>query len=171
MDLPAADNRDDGIAGLLESQAELHDVLVIGRHVHGALVPEEVGCVEQEHVEDVALDPLTAIEQPSQCPQLAADRSTKRILHGVHGAHLVGHRANAADTCRYVGCVRERTSLHKRLVEAGRLEDAEPHVFDDTVNNLDVHLAFALYPGDVVDVDLSDISHDHSPFATASASW
>ena len=70
--------------------------MVLG-HLDGVLVPQEVRGVEHEDVEAVGLDPLAAVEQPPQRPDRPGDRHPQSAFHGMHRAHLVGHRADAAD--------------------------------------------------------------------------
>ena len=68
-------------------------------------------------VQRVALDPLAAIQQPAQRPDLAADRDAERVLHRVHRAHLVGDRADAADArgdVRRLGRSRGRAGTPRR---------------------------------------------------------
>ena len=56
----------------------------------------------------------------------SARRPRRRgVLHRVHGAHLVGDRADAADARGDVGRLGERAAAQERLEEARRLEDAQ----------------------------------------------
>ena len=76
VDGPAADQFEDGVAGLLQLQAAFHDVAVIARQRDGVRVAEEVGGVQQVDVQGVAGDPLAAVQQPAQRPRAARSSST-----------------------------------------------------------------------------------------------
>ena len=97
VNLPAAQDRDDVVSHLLQPEPHFHRVRMVLGHLDGVLVPQEVRGVEHEDVEAVGLDPLAAVEQPPQGPDGAGDRHPQGGLQGVHRAHLVGHRADAAD--------------------------------------------------------------------------
>ena len=96
---------------------------MVARELDRALVAEEVGRVEHEDVQRVALDPLAAVEEPPQRAQLAADLDAADLLHRVHGAHLVRDRADAADARGDVGRLGEGAAAQERLEEARRLVD------------------------------------------------
>ena len=70
---------------------------MVARERDAALVAEEVGRMQHQHVQRVALDPLAAVEQPAQLAQRPVDDDAAGILDGVDGARLVGDRADAAD--------------------------------------------------------------------------
>ena len=53
--------------------------------------------MQEEDVQGVTLDPLTAIQQPPHEPDLVGHRDAESILHGQAGAHLIGDRADPAD--------------------------------------------------------------------------
>ena len=76
MDLAAADDADQRVAGLLDLQAALDDPAVVARHLDRAVVAEDVGGVEHEHVQRVALDPLAAVDEPAQRPGSRRPTST-----------------------------------------------------------------------------------------------
>ena len=157
MDLTTANHRHNGVSRLLQAQAEFNNVLVIRRHVDRALVAEKVRCMQQEHMEDVTLDPLPAIQQTPQRTQLSGHRRAEGVLHCMDRAHLIRNRADTADARSDVGGFGEGSPFHERLVEPWRFEDAEVDILDYPIDHLDVHLALALDAGEVVDVDLSDI--------------
>ena len=76
MDLAAADERHQRVAGLLHLQPLLDDLAVVARHLDRARVAEEVGCVQHVDVQRVALDPLAAVEQPAQVADRPSSIST-----------------------------------------------------------------------------------------------
>ncbi len=78
VDLAAADDRHQGVAGLLHLQALFDDLAVVARHLDGARVAEEVRRVQHVDVQAVALDPLAAVEQPAQVAQRARRRCARR---------------------------------------------------------------------------------------------
>src|SRR5690606_25720585 len=97
-------------------------------HMDGAVVAQEVGGVEEEHVEGVTLDPLAAVDESSQGPQAPFQANPDRRLHGVGGAGLVGDRAYPADAGRDVGGLGEAPAAQECLEEPGWLEDLELEV-------------------------------------------
>ena len=115
--------RDDLVAELLQLQAAVDDGRVVLGHVHAALVAEEVGRVQHVDVQRVALDPLAAVEQAAERAERAVDRRAEGFLHRLHGAHLVGDRADAADPRRDVGRLGEaaaRAGTPRRTAAARR---------------------------------------------------
>ena len=100
MDLPSAEERDDVVADLLEFQRPFHDFGMVARHLDGVVVAQEIGRVEHEDVERVALDPLAAVEQAAQRTQRPLDLHVEGALQRMDRAHLVGHGTDAADARR-----------------------------------------------------------------------
>ena len=86
---------------------------------------------------------------------MAASTATpQRVLDRVHGAHLVGDRADAADARGDVGRLGEGAAAQERLEEARRLEDAAACTSRDLAAlELDVQRALALDAREVVDLD------------------
>ena len=152
---PAAQQRHDVIAGLLDPQRTLHQRPMVGGHADGAFETEEVGQVQQEHVQDVAFDPLAAIQHVAQ----HADRRihlvehAHRLLQGVAGTHLVGDRADAADAGRDVGNFLEVAAAQKGLEEAGRLVDFQLQLFHLTVAHGQIQRPFPFHPGQRLHAD------------------
>ncbi len=153
VDLPPAEQGDDVVAELLQLQRLLDRSPVVGGHVDGALVAEEVGEVKHEGVEHVALDPLPAVDEPPQLPQGTFHLHPEDGLHGVHRAHLVGDRADAADAGGDVGGVAEAAAPQEGFVEPGRLEDAELGDLHLPVPDPGLQAALALHASEVIDAD------------------
>ena len=109
--------------------------------------------MEHEDVEGVALDPLAAVEETAERPQLPADLDAAGLLHRLHGAHLVRDRADPADAGGDVRRLGERAAAQERLEEARRLVDVELHLGHAAVLDLDEHRALALDAGEVVGLD------------------
>ena len=101
----------------------------------------------------MALDPFAAIKQPPQFAKRPRDGCPERILHGVHCAHLVGHRADAADARGDVRRLRVGAAAQESLEEARRLEDAELRALDGAVADHELEPRFALDAREVVDLD------------------
>ena len=121
--------------------------------VERARVAEEVGQVEQVDVEGVALDPLAAVEQPSQCPDRRVDLDAEGVLERVDRGHLVGDRADPADPGHDVDDLVGRPADDEPLEVARRLEDLEVGLLDDPVPDPEPQRALALDPGQSRDVD------------------
>ena len=84
--------------------------------------------MEHVHVERVAFDPFAAVEEPPQSADLRVDTDTEQRLEGMHGTHLVGNRADAADAGDDVDHLVGRAPHDQLLEVARRLEDAEPRL-------------------------------------------
>ena len=130
----------------------LDDRRVVGGHLDRAGVAEEVRRVQQVDVQRVALDPLAAVEQPAQQPDLLRNRYAAGVLDRQARAHLVGDRADPADAGGDVRRLGPGPAAQERLEEPRRLEDAQLDVGDLAVVDDDVHGALALDPGERPDV-------------------
>ena len=153
VDRPAADRPQEVVAGRLDLQAALDHLAVVAGHRPGRLEAEEVGGVQQEDVEGVRLDPLTAIHQPPQGPDRLRDVDFERVLHRVEGAGHVGDRTDAADPGRDIRCLGERAAAQESLEEAGWLVDLQLDVFDVAVADPNLHRTLALDPGQGLGAD------------------
>ena len=151
VDLAPADDGDDLVPQLLQLQALRDDLGVVLRHVDRALVAEEIGRVKHGDVQDVALDPLTAVEEPPEVANGTRDGDPAGVLHRVDGAHLVGDGTDAADPRGDVGRLGEMPPPEERLEEPGRLEDPELDLFDLVSLDADEHTAFPLDAREHVD--------------------
>ena len=125
MDLAPAEQPHDLVADLLQLQPAPHDIGVVVRHLDGAGIAEEIRRMQHVDVQHVALDPFAAIQQPAQLADRLRNRDAERVLHRVHGAHLVGDGADAANARGDVRCLGEGTPAQEGLEEARRLEDAQ----------------------------------------------
>ena len=171
MDLAAADERHQLVAGLLQRQPALDGRGRVPGELDRAVVAEEVGRVEHVDVERVALDPLAAVEEPAQRADRLGHLDAADVLDRVDRAHLVGDRADAADPRGDVRRLEEGAAAQERLEEARRLEDPQLDVLDRAVPEPDRHRALALDAGEVVRLDRAPLSHalDASRNAGASA--
>ncbi len=149
-----ADDVHDRVAGLLQAQRHLDEVAAVARQLDGPVVAEEVGCVQHRGVQDVALDPLAAVDEPAQEPHLLGQLDPADGLHRVAGARDVRDRADPADARRDVGRLRELAPAEQRLEEARRLEDLELHLLDLVAPDAHEHGALALDARQVVGADL-----------------
>ena len=150
MDRAAADQGHQRVAGLLDREALLDEVAVVGGHLDGAVVAEEVGHVQQEDVQRVALDPLAAVEQAAQLADRLGHLRRRMRPRSLAGAHLVGDRADAADAGGDVGQLGVGAAAQERLEEARRLEDVQLDVGDLALADPDEHRTLALDPGERV---------------------
>ena len=148
MHRSAAQQGDDIVARLLDPQRTLHQRPVVGGHADGAFKTEEVGQVQQEHVQNVAFDPFAAIQHVAQHADRRVDlvEHAHRLLQGVAGAHLVGDRTDAADAGGDVGHFLEVAAAQKGLEEPGRLVDLQLQFLHLTVAHGQVERPFAFHP-------------------------
>ena len=144
VDGPPADRLHDAVAHLLQREAPLEGRPVQLCHLHRVLAAEEIGGMEHVDVQRVTLHPFTAVEEATQVGDAAPDTDPQGILHRGAGAHLVRHRADAADAGGEVRCLGRTTSPQKGLEEPGRLEDLQLHVLHTPVTHLDAQRALAL---------------------------
>jgi hypothetical protein len=144
VDLAPAGDPHQRVARLLQAQRALDDRRMIARHLERARVAEEVGGVEEEHVQRVALDPLAAVQEAAQRADRLGHLDAARRLDRRHRAGLVGDRADAADARGEVGHLGVRAPAQERLEEARRLVDAQAHVLHAPVAHAHVQRALAL---------------------------
>ncbi len=148
MDRPSTDHLHDPVAGLLEVQHLGHQLGLVTGDRDPGVDAEEVGCVEERHVQHVALDPLAAVEQAPQVADRPVDGHAGEAFDRVGGAHLVRHRADPADPRGDVDGLVVGTAAQERLEHARRLVDLELHVLDHAVAHDDVHRPFTLDAGE-----------------------
>jgi hypothetical protein len=134
---------------------------VILGEVDSARIAEEVGRVEHEDVERVALDPLAAVEEPAERADLRADVDTAGVLHRIHARCLVGDRADPTDPGGDVGGLGEVAAAQERLEETRRLVDAQLDVDRLAVADLDQHRALTLDAGEVVGAERLGLRPSH----------
>src|ERR1039458_7988670 len=120
MNFPAAHQGHDPVAGLFQTQAPLHDRLMVTRHGDGVGIAEEIRRVQHVHVKCMALNPFSAVEQPSQQPYGWVDSDTESTLDGVYGAHLIRDGTDSADAGHNVRDFREVSAPEKSLEETAR---------------------------------------------------
>ena len=175
VDGASTDEGHEGVAGFLQPQSTFDDGAVVGGHLDRPGVAQEVRCVQQVDVQRVALDPLAAVQQPAQQPQLLRNRYAAGVLDRQARAHLVGDGADPADAGGDVRGFRPRPAAQERLEEPRWLEDAQLHVGDAAVLDDDVHAAFALDPGQGVHVQdviaLSELVRHGATSSRRSMSW
>jgi len=159
VDLPAPDERHQRVPGLLEGEPALDGLRRVQRQLDRAGVTEEVGGVEHVDVQRVALDPLAAVQQPSQHPDRLGQSDIAKHLQCIRCARLVGDRTDAADPGGDVGCLGEPPPTEQRLEEPRRLEDPQLDVLDLPALEADRHRSLSLDPGEVVGLDRAALSH------------
>ena len=153
MDRPAADAFHDRVARLFQPEPALDRRSVGGGELDGVVEPEKVRRVQEVDVQRVALDPLAAIQEPTQVRDLLRHGDTARVLDGLARRHLVGDRADAADPGGDIGRLLVAAPAEERLEEPWRLEDLELNRFELAVCHPHVQGSFALDAGKSVDVD------------------
>ena len=165
MHRAAAEERDEVVSEPLQGEPAAHRLRLAARELDDALAAVEVGRGEEVDVEAVALDPLAAVERAPHAPHPGPGRAAEQGLEGVHGAHLVGDRADAADARHQVRHLLEGASLQEALEEARRLVDAQPQRADAPRRDLDLEGALALDARERrhLDAQLALVSHRPLP--------
>ena len=143
VDGPPADRLHDAVAHLLQRQAPLEGRPVQLRHLHRVLAAEEIRGVQHVHVQGVTLHPFTAVEEAAQVGDATPDTDPQGILHRRTGAHLVRHRADAADAGGEVGRLGRTATSQKGLEEPRWLEDLQLHVLHAPIAHLHAKRALA----------------------------
>ena len=156
MDRAAADQIDDRVSGFLQLQCVAQFVgefrTVLG-HREGTLVAQEVGRVQEGDMQDMAFDPFAAVQQPAQRRSGVGHGTAQKRLERMAGAHLVGHGTDAADAGGDIGHLGDRPASQQGLEKSRRLEDAQLHVVDPAVAEVDRQSPFALDAGHGRDAD------------------
>ena len=134
------------LPGLLEVQDLVHQLGMPAGDLDARVDADEVGSVQERHVEHVALDPLAAVEQPTELTDGAARPHVDDRLERMAGTHLIRDRADAADPGRDVDGFVESAATQEGLEEPWRLVDLEPDVVDVPVGHGDVHRPFPFDP-------------------------
>src|SRR5208337_3415044 len=119
----ATQNLQQSVADLLQAQSSLDLLGVVSRHGDGALVPQEIRRVQKVDVQGVALNPFATIEQAAQGTNLRRRSNSQGGFNGVHRAHLVCHRADAADASYNVWNFLKGATAKKGFEEPRRLEN------------------------------------------------
>jgi hypothetical protein len=166
MDLAATEEGHQRVADLLERETALDRFWVVLRHLDRVRVAEEIGGVKEVDVENVALDPLPAVEKPSELADRSVDLHPQGPFHRVARAHLVGDWADPADAGRDVRRLEVGAPPKERLEEAWRLEDLQLDVLDPVVLDTDRERTLALDAREIVDGDRS-FRHGVGTAATA----
>src|SRR6185437_6661634 len=96
---------------------------MILRHRNGAVVTEKIGRLQQIDVQRVALDPLTAVDEPSQVAQRPLNAQAENLLQRVNRAHLVRDRTDAANARDNVRHFFVMSSLQESFEEPRRLKN------------------------------------------------
>jgi hypothetical protein len=154
MDRAPTHQLHEGVAELLQPQQAADQLGVVGSDGDARGIAQEVGCVEEGHVQDMALDPLAAVEEPSQLADDGRHRDAGETLEGVGGAHLVRHGADPADARGEVDGFVECPAPQERLEEPGRFVDLQADVVDDALRDVDVEGPLALHARQHGDVDV-----------------
>ena len=110
-------------------------------------------------MERVALDPLAAVQEAPERPCLRIDPDPEEILEPVGRAHLVGDGADPADPGNDVDDLVGGPSHDDLLEVAWRLEDPEARLDHLAVLDPEMEGAFALHPGELVNL-VDALVHD-----------
>ncbi len=153
MDLAAAEQAQQFVAGPLQRQTAADDVAMVARHRDRVGIAEKIRRVQHHDVQRVAFDPFAAIHQAPQRAKLAADGDAEGVLDRVDGAHLIGDRADAADAGGDVGNFVVAAAPQQRLEKPRRLENIEPRRHHTAAVDVQIERRFALDPRQIVDPD------------------
>jgi hypothetical protein len=76
-------------------------------------------------MEGVTFNPLAAVEKTTKQTRRRVDRNAQCPFYGMHCAHLIGDRTNAADASRDVGSFGEVPTAQEGLKETRRFVDLQ----------------------------------------------
>ncbi len=168
MNRPATKHFQQAIPMFFQPQAAIDLVGKVAGKRQTALVPQEIGRVQQVHVQNVALDPFPAIQQATQPANLGRRGDAERRFQSMDRAHLVGDRADAANSGGDVGYFFQGPTAQQRLEQPRRFENRQLHVFDPIAAKANVQSPFALDTSQGLDANraraagILGISHDRS---------
>ena len=103
--------------------------------------------MQQVDVQRMALDPLAAVQQVAKVADRRVERGAAGRLDRLARAHLVGDRADAADAGRDVGRFGVGAAAQEALEESRWFEDAQSHIVDLALADLDDEPTLALHAG------------------------
>jgi len=152
VDLAPAQHAQHLVAGLLQRQALAHHVAMRRSHLDAVGKAEEIGRMQHDDMESVALDPFTAIDEPPQRAELAFNLDAEGRLDGMHRTHLVGDGADAANARHDIGRLFIAAPAQQGLEKARWLEDAQGRRRHLPVGNGEVERALAFDPGQIVNL-------------------
>lgn len=98
VDRSATDHIEDRVSGLLQRQAPLDGLPIAPGEGNRIREPQKVGCVQEVDVQHVTGNPLAAVQKSPQIPHRVVEFEFACLLDGIACAHLVGDRADTADT-------------------------------------------------------------------------
>lgn len=162
VDGAAAEQFEEGVARLLQTQTAL-DVGAVGAgEVDGTVAAEEVGRVQQVDVQGLALDPFTAVQETPQLGCLVGDFDSARVLDRRACAQLISDRADPAHPCRDVGWLGVGTAAQERLEEPRGFVDLKAGRRHGVALDGQVEGALALHARQGADVQdpRSTVRHD-----------
>ncbi len=130
----------------------------------GILRAKEIRRVQEIHMKRMTFDPLTAIEETTEVPDPPVNGHTQQSLHGLNGAHLIGHGADSADASSDVGHFEILPSAQKSFKQPWRLVDVQKNFLDRLSADLDADRPLALHAGERVDINGACLHGSHSLF-------
>ncbi len=125
MNFAAAHQGHDPVAGLFQAQALLHDRLMVTCHRDGVGIAKEIRRMQHIHVERVALNPFSAVEQTSQQPHGRINFNAESTLDGVYSTHLIRNGADSANAGHKIGDFGEVPAPQQSLEETRRFVDLQ----------------------------------------------
>jgi len=128
------------------------DRIEIGQF-HRVGATQKVRGVQQIDVQRVALYPLPAVQQSTQGLDSLVHDNAARVFHGEAGGHLIGDRADPADSRRDIWRFGEVTPHQERLEVARRFKDVERDVDDPSVLDTHAQRALSFYARDPLGAD------------------
>ena len=138
MHRATADDLEDPVAELLDTQRFLHNLGMGLGHLQGVIETEEVWGMQHRGVQHMALDPLPAVDQTSKVPQRPEHLHPEGVLHGLAGAELIGDGADPTDPGGDVRRVPQLASDQQGFEEPRRLVYAELDLLDRVTLEPDV---------------------------------
>ena len=155
----AAEHLQQLVAMFLQPQAAIHFVRKIFGHVDAAVVSQKIRSVQQMDVQRMALDPLAAVQQPPQPPNVFCDFDAQRRFESMHRTHLIRDRADAADACGDVRHLLQLAASQQSLEQPRWLEDRELHLLDAVSHQPHEESSLAFDASQCFHFDESFLSH------------
>ena len=166
MHRAAAEQLDQLVAQRLEAQPPAHGIGVHAGQSDHAVRSQEIRGGEQMDVQRMTLDPFAAVHGSAQILHPGAHLNAEGALQGLHRAHLVGDRTDAADARNNVGDLGVAAALQQLLEQARGFVDAQLELADGARKNRHVERTFAFHAREHghADLDLPCVSHASPPW-------
>ncbi len=159
MDGSATEDFQQGVSVFFQSESAGDFGGEFAGEFHSAGDSKKIRGLQQMHMQGVAFDPFAAVEEPAELADFRSDGDAQDFFEGVDCGHLIGDRADSADTGGDVGNFFEGTSAQKAFKETRWFVDCELDIFDGVAVEPNDQSTFPLNSRQSLNADGSGIAH------------